>query len=379
MTQLRVAAVGDVSFNDRDGERPSLDVLSAVTPIFRASDVVIANLESPLLREGPSVPGKCALRGSPEWAEILKQAGVHIVSLANNHVMDFGEAGLASTVRALETAGIRYAGAGRNRKEANAPLFLECSGLRVAVLARTSVPVSSPSYATDTRPGVAFLEAEDTIAGIRHCKDRGALVIILLHWGVEEYRYPSAQQRLLARSLIEAGADLLVGHHPHVLQGVERFGTGLVSYSLGNFLFRDVHWSYSDADGHIRTEMSPLTEDNRRAGILTATLSGTGAQGYDFLPTRIQHDGTVVPEATTDRAEDFNRLRTRLRTPNYALFWQAYSLRQEWRMRVRPLVSGAFSPSKLRRLRLRHLKLLLTTLRRSSKIALEKTTNPYEG
>jgi Bacterial capsule synthesis protein PGA_cap len=378
MTQLHVAAVGDISFNDRDGEQPSLDVLSAVTPIFRESDLVIANLESPLLREGASVPGKCALRGSPEWAEILKQAGVHIVSLANNHVMDFGDAGLTSTVQALEAAGIRHAGAGNNRKQANAPLFLERRGLRVGVLARTSVPVSSPSYATDDHPGTAFLDVEETADAIRACRRLADLLIVSVHWGLEDYDYPSAQQRAAARRLLSAGAQVVLGHHPHVLQGVETIGMGLVCYSLGNLVFREVLWSYRDTDGALRTDVSALSAENRRAGVLTVILSPHGVQAHEFIPTRIDEDGHVCVDDAPQRALHLARLSSRLKAPLYPIFWRLYSVKREWDLRVAPLLNGATSLSRIRRLRPRHLREIGTRLLRSARIALEKTTNPYE-
>jgi poly-gamma-glutamate capsule biosynthesis protein CapA/YwtB (metallophosphatase superfamily) len=378
MTRLRVAAVGDISFNDRDDERPSLDVLSAVTSIFRASDVVIANLESPLLREGPSVPGKCALRGSPEWAAILKQAGVHIVSLANNHVMDFGEAGLASTIQALEAAGIRYAGAGHNRTQANAPLFLQCNGIRVGVLARTSVPVSSPSYATDDRPGTAFLDMQDTADAIHACREQADVVMLSIHWGVEEYDYPSARQRSMARRFLDAGAQLVLGHHPHVLQGLEAIQTGLVCYSLGNLVFREVLWSYADPDGTLRTEVSGLSAENRRAAVLTVTLSPRGVQAHEFVPTRIDEAGCVRLDDAPQRALHLARLSSGLKTALYPIFWRLYSLRREWDLRVAPLFTGALSLSKICRLRPRHVKELGTRLLRSARITLGKTTNPYE-
>ena len=376
--RIRVAAVGDMSFNDRADDHPSLDTFSDTIPILRGSDVAVANLESPLLRDGTSIPGKCTLQGAPEWAAVIKKAGIHIVSLANNHIMDFGESGLARTIQSLEAASVKYLGAGKNREDACAPLYLDSNGLTIAILARTQVPVSSPSYATDSRAGTAFLAVDETIGSIRRCKDRADIVILLIHWGLEEYSYPSAHQRFLARLFAEAGASVIIGHHPHVLQGTERIGTALVSYSLGNFVFEDVRWSFATNGGNLTSETFKLTDENRRGGILTALVSARGVESYEVLPTRIGTDGRVVMEDPSEREKQFVRLCTRLRTRGYPLFWRAYSLRQEWRLRARPLINGNLSVANLKKLRPHHFKVLFATLHRSARLTLEKTTNPYE-
>jgi poly-gamma-glutamate synthesis protein (capsule biosynthesis protein) len=378
MTELRVAAVGDISFNDRDGDRPSLDVLSAVTPIFHGSDLVIANLESPLLWEGTSVPGKCVLRGSPEWAGVLRAAGVHVVSLANNHTMDFGTAGLDSTVHALDAAGIRHVGAGRNRREANAPLIVECRGLRVAVLARTSVTVSSPSYATNDGSGTAYLDVQETIDGIRHCSKETDIVVLAIHWGLEDYDYPSVHQRVLARRFLSAGAHLILGHHPHVLQGIETVNTGLACYSLGNLVFRDVSWSYRGSDGARRNDVTALRPAHRRAGVLTVPLFRRAAGRSEFRPTYLDRQEHVRLDEAPERLAHWARLSSRLHIPLYPTFWRLYSLNREWNLRLAPRLAGAVSLSRIRRVRPRHVRELGMRLRRSARIASEKTTNPYE-
>ena len=157
-SKVTIAAAGDISFAGPNAEAPSMSMFSQIIGALKGFNLVIGNLESPLVADGNPIPGKCTLRGEPGCAELMKEAGIHLVSLANNHTMDYGEAGLFSTMRALGLAGIKYVGAGRNIEDACAPLFVNVDGGRISVLARTSVIVNSPSYAERDLPGVAFLD-----------------------------------------------------------------------------------------------------------------------------------------------------------------------------------------------------------------------------
>ena len=362
----------------RYAEGLSMDLFAGISAILKKSDFVIANLESPLLVNGEQAQGKCTLRGSPDWAEVIKKAGVNLVSLANNHMADYGIEGLLSTIKALEKADLYYVGAGKDKKEACAPIFFDVAGYRIAFLARTSVIVASPSYAGEIQPGVAFLDVEETNKNINACKQQADIVILLIHWGLEAYYYPSHHQRLLARKLTEAGADLIIGHHPHVLQGVECIGSSLVAYSLGNFVFDDIQWSFLDKEGQRQYRIEKLTEENRKGGILRVTLSDKKVESYDLLPTYIHSDGKVVQDNSLERQRQFDRLSSRLQSPAYSLFWRAYSIRQEWLLRFKPLFKGKFSWSELKKLRYKHFSQVLHTIWLSAKIAAEKSTNPYE-
>jgi hypothetical protein len=279
---------------------------------------------------------------------------------------------------ALKEAGVQYLGAGINKEEACAPLFINLDNIKIACLARTCVLVSSPSYAGEDQPGVAFLNVEETKESINSCKQQADTVILLIHWGIEEYHYPSPYQRLLSRDFIKSGADLIFGHHPHVLQGVEAINKKLIFYSLGNFLFDDFIWSYVDQDGHPHNSIEKLSSDNRKGGILGVTLSGDEFYSYEFLPTLIQSDGIVKEDYKGERLKDFGLLSSRLQWPGYNLFWRAYSMRQEWTLRLKPQLIGKLTWSNLKKLRFGHFKLLLDRLWRSASIIREKSTNPYE-
>ena len=373
-----LVAVGDISFEGQSAEQASLEVFSAARPLFKGSDLVVANLESPLTRGEKPVPGKCTLRGNPIWAEVMKGAGIHLVTLANNHLMDYGAAGLLSTMQALDEAGIKHVGAGRNKEEACAALFLEVKGREIALLARTSVVVSSPSYAGSEQTGVGFLDIQEIRENIRACKRQADTVILLIHWGLEEYAYPSPEQRLLAKELTNVGADILIGHHPHVLHGVEKIGKKMVCYSLGNFLFDDVEWSFVDREGKQHNLVSKLREENRKGGILKVALSQEGVDSYEFIPTRIDPNGTVRVENTTERQREFGRLCSSLHWPAYSFLWRLYSLRQEWKLRLKPMTVGRLKWANMKKIRPKHFRELYNGIRRSGKITIEKSTNPYE-
>lgn len=376
--QIQINAVGDISFQGKSADNPSAHIFSSIIPDLKNANLTIANLENPLLEQGRPVPGKCTLRGSVGWAQILKETGIRVLSLANNHIMDYGEDGLFSTIKALESSGLYYVGAGRNKEQACSPIFLDLAGQNIAILSRTSVIVSSPSYAGKNQPGVAFLDIKETKRDIKNCKQETDIVILIIHWGVEEYKYPSPDQSRLAREFVEAGADLIIGHHPHVLQGIEKVSNGLVCYSLGNFIFDEFLWSFINKDGLHQENVFKLSPDNRKSGILKVYFNDTDIESYEIMPTLIQSNGTVQIDDTMERRDGLNRLCSRLNWPAYNLFWRFYSLKQEWHLRIKPLLRGIFSWQKIKKIRPKHFKQLSERLRRSSNITSGKSTNPYE-
>jgi hypothetical protein len=376
--QLNIAAVGDISFNGKIENDPSPGVFSKVEDILKNADITIGNLENPLIESGESVPGKCVLRGATGWADVLKQSGFSMLSLANNHMMDYGPEGLVATIKALKKAGLPFVGAGINAVEASAPLFLNVKETRIALLARSSVVVSSHCYATCTKPGVALLDVDELKNIVQRCKKESDLVILSLHWGIEHYLYPSPFQKALARNLIRSGADLIIGHHPHVLQGTEKIGKGMVAYSLGNFIFDDIRWSFVDKEGQNQDRLVKLTDDNRKTGILKVRLSEEKDFSSDFIPAIISPDGIVEIDANMCRSKQFTKLCSTLHWPFYKPFWKMYSIKQEWVLRIMPMLAGKFRWQKVKKLRPKHLKELVDRMRRSARISSEKTTNPYE-
>jgi poly-gamma-glutamate synthesis protein (capsule biosynthesis protein) len=205
-------------------------------PLLREADLAVANLECVLTTQGEPLDKSYLIRAHPRWGEILVEGGFELVTLANNHGLDYGNEGLAETLDTLAALGVAYVGAGRSREEAHAPVLFDLNGVRIAVLgyaaARWNGSVDVP--ATDR---LAWAEPAAVEADVRAVRDQADLVVVLLHAGTEYATEPSSDQVRVARAAIDAGADLVVGHHPHVTQTVERYGQGLIVYSLGNVLF----------------------------------------------------------------------------------------------------------------------------------------------
>ena len=378
MEKITIAAVGDISFHGRESTQLHDAIHSSIKTHFKNSDIVIGNLEGPFISGGQCTPGKCVLGSDPSWVKDLYNSGFDVVSLANNHVMDYGPDGLRETIDSLKRHGIAVIGAGVDLHDANQPFYMSIKNRRLAFLARSSVIVSSPCYATIKTPGVAFLDMKELKTSISRCKDQADNIILSIHWGIEHYLYPSSSQRDLARELIRSGADLIIGHHPHVLQGVEKIGKGMAAYSLGNFIFDDIRWSFTDKEGGNQDRLVTLTDENRKTCVLIVKLSEEDIFSYDFIPAIIKPDCIIEIDEDTARVKQYHRLCSRLSWPFYKPLWKLYSIKQEWVLRVMPMLKGKFTWQKLKKLRLKHLRELIYKMRRSAKISMGKTTNPYE-
>ena len=375
---INIRAAGDISFVGKNADRPGLELFQDVAAILTAGDLVLGNLEGPLTLETDGLPGKCNLRGHPGWAPYLKEAGFNFVSLANNHIMDFGEQGLFETIELLKRNNIAFAGAGKNITEASAPVIMEIKGKRVAIIARTSVIVSSPVNATATNAGIAFLNEKEIIDTIRKCRKESDLVILVIHWGLEEYAYPSPTQRKLARFFISSGIDIIIGHHPHILEGMEYINGGLCVYSLGNFLFNDFEWMYRNSEQDEKAMPVQLSPGNRKGMILK--ISCQGQDGYWPEPyfTEIDPQGIVRISKDMKNSREFGILSQRLKYPFYSRLWKFYSLKMEWNLRLKKRFGIQNLIKNFVKLRPRHIIELLKSLKKTSDIISQKTTNPYD-
>ena len=377
---LSIYALGDISFKGRYEDQATSSLFENVTNSFETADIVVANLESPLITQtAGSTPGKCTLRSSTEWAAILKKSGIDVVTLANNHMMDYGDQGLFSTIAALDKAGIVHVGAGKDRQAACLPLFIEKNKKKVAFLGRSCVEVSSLCYAGEEQAGVAPLDEGELIDAIEQCRHQADVVVVMLHWGMEHYHYPTPQQRLLAQRIVLAGADILLGHHPHVLQGEERIGKAVVSYSSGNFLFDEFPWSIVDENGVEHNYKSTLSDKNRQGMILKVDVADDSRVSTRQIFTKITDDAVVAVDTSLDRQMQYNKLCSRLQSPIYDSFWKLYSIKREWDLRLAHQLSLRNIARKFYKIRPRHFKELAVKIRRSAKVSSGKSTNPYEG
>jgi len=247
-----------------------------VKDLLAEADLAVGNLEGPLGSQGEVyVDKQYTFLTPPEAAQGLKNAGFRILTLANNHAMDFGPQALDSTLSALDALGLKHSGAGDDEASARRPAVLEVADRKVAVLAY-SLTYPSEFWAGPQKPGCAQGDGYSIREDVAAARASGAqLVIVCLHWGQEGKTVLRGYQPALARVALEAGADAVIGHHPHIWQALGVIGGKPVAYSLGNFVFG----SYS--------------QKAVRSGILYLTFDGNNRwSGGKVIPLNV-HNGSV--------------------------------------------------------------------------------------
>ncbi|MFF2888817.1 CapA family protein [Paenibacillus sp. NPDC057967] len=202
-------------------------------------DIMAGNLELPITTRGTPIEGTPYVhKGSPEALPPLRDAGFDVLSLANNHALDQGLEGMHDTMKHLQEAGIGYMGVGNNDAEAFAPYVMEARGFKVAYIGVSGVIPYTHLKADRNTPGIAeTYETKRTVAAIASAKEDADLVIVMVHWGEDAADKPKNLHRNYAREYIDAGADIVIGSHPHVLQGFENYKGKWIAYSLGNFVY----------------------------------------------------------------------------------------------------------------------------------------------
>ena len=243
---------------------------------FNNADLFIANIECPLTDHyKPEWDYFPTLKGSIKAGEFLGELGIDVASLANNHIADSGKKGMQDTIALLEKFHIPWTGAGWSPEEARRPLIVNKNNLKIGILALAQQEHSS---AINGKWGAGLLESGIAINTVKALKQKVNFVIVYLHFGVEFFTYPTIQQVQLSRSLIDAGANMVIGHHPHVPQGYEYYNNGFIAYSLGNFIF----------------DMQPTSHQFSRMGLLIeADVDATGIKEVNVIPVDT-NDGTPV-------------------------------------------------------------------------------------
>lgn len=203
------------------------------------ADIALVNQEFAFTNRGTKAADKqYTFRTAPEYVQIFKDMGIDIVSLANNHSMDYGIVGLTDSFDTLNAAGIRYIGAGNNITEAREIKYMEVKNKKIAFLGASRVIPVPDWNAYKNKPGMlTTYDPAMLIEDIKTAKAQSDFVVVYVHWGKEGKEYPEDYQRSMAKQYIDAGADLVVGSHPHVLQGMEYYNGKPIIYSLGNFMF----------------------------------------------------------------------------------------------------------------------------------------------
>jgi len=241
LEEITLAAVGDLMLGNRTEPflmqfGPDYPFTEAM-PFLGQADVVIGNLESAISTRGKAVENKkFTLRAGPLAAKALNKGNIRVVTLANNHSMDFGPLALKDTLAILDEHGILYTGAGMSLDDARSPAVLKIKGKTVAFLSY-SLTFPLEFFASANRPGTAPGYAEYVKADIEKVRPMADIVVVSFHWGAELMTAAKDYQIELGRQAIDWGADVVLGHHPHVLQELEVYRGRLIAYSLGNFVF----------------------------------------------------------------------------------------------------------------------------------------------
>jgi poly-gamma-glutamate capsule biosynthesis protein CapA/YwtB (metallophosphatase superfamily)/Tfp pilus assembly protein PilF len=316
---IELVAVGDLSLargvNVDLYTGRSESPLRYVAPLIGRANVAFGNLESPLTKRAKRSPtkgprgGSIYLKGNPDYTFLLTEAGFDVLSLANNHILDYGEQGLSDTLYYLSQEEIKAAGAGLDLAAALEPATVDVDGYIIKFLAFSGVEPEE-YYAGPAKPGAAPLDEATVVSAIGRARREASLVVVSLHWGAESMAYPSSEQRRLAHKFVDAGADIILGHHPHVLQGVETYEGAIIAYSLGNFLFDSRY-----PDRHYSTVLA--VEISRSRGILgfrlipiyikgsepTVSGGGAAAEFVDFALLSASGDRVPVKPPTAPPEE----------------------------------------------------------------------------
>lgn len=327
----------------------------AIKPNLFNTDLCFVNLEGPIF-EGSDKRSDVTtlLSNHPKILDLFNVDHLCVFNLANNHIMDYGVEGLNHTIALLKKNNLNYLGAGNNDREANQALIVECKGKRIAFVAYTSDEKHVGSIiAGPQRPGCAsFLDVTKATRRVAELKQKTDIVCVSLHWGHEYLQYPSPKQIEIAHAFVDAGANFVIGHHPHVIQGIEKYKDALIIYSLGNFFFPPVRSTSGrpQYQKEITKEFMIITSGMDAAmNIEFSCLGGTVNDGFAMTPFDDQ----------TPFLTKISRLSEQLCCQNYKEFWGNYKDRREKQL-IRESLSEAFN-----KLRLMTFKDLISTVKLS--------------
>ena len=310
---MRIAFLGDMAFIGKYDLTKNRDVKEKLTKMakkLKEFDYVVANLESPFTKKGNSViPKSMHIKTSPVNVELIQYLNIDAVSLANNHIYDFGRQGLEDTIETLDEHGIDWFGAnGKN-------LLKTIGGQRVSLSGFCCRTTNGTAYLSNKRKlGVNTLIFEKVVEQLKIDEKNNAFSVLSFHWGMEHTNYPNYEHVQLAHALAKHRDIVVHGHHPHVIQGIQRVNNSVIAYSLGNFLFDDC----TSLNGRYTLRQN---SENRKSFILDITLDKDQIKGlvpHGFIETDdglhffdIQHELQRISEplSSIDDVDEYNSMR----------------------------------------------------------------------
>ena len=322
---VRLSAVGDVALGgvfadvSKESIRQTVDGLS---PILAAGDINLLSLDCTFGQGVSPNPEEYVVSAPADTLDLLEQLRIHVVSQANNHCLDLGESSLLQTQQMLAERDIGYVGAGLNLEEACRPLILEVEGVRIGFVAYSSThPWVGGFAANESSAGIAPLDPDLIKSNLDQLQEETDCVVVSVHWGKENLHYPPPECVALGRQIIDWGARIVLGYHPHMIQGYEEYRGGHICYSLGNFLFSD----YPDQRLHFLGEQ-------RESLLVRFAITIEEVRLEEFVPLEMGEDCVVLP-MQGDRKSEVLELLTRwsdaTQAPDYDDYWRHLVRRAE--------------------------------------------------
>jgi hypothetical protein len=330
---VRIGFVGDLVLGGlfldhaRAAKLDLLHPFRLLNPLLRDLDVVVVNLEGPLFEGADRRAGRGVLLSNHEAVvECLSRFNRCVCVLGNNHILDYGAEGLRRTITRLQSKSIAVVGAGEDDAAARRATVVQADGWSLCCLSYTSdEPHVGSVIATRNSPGCAsWQDRGRALADVSAARKAGHVVVVSLHWGHEFHQHPTHEQVAFARDLVKAGAKVVVGHHPHVVQGVEEIAGGLIAYSLGHFFVPP----FRATSGRLRLP----TSASREFVLLECEIAVEGPMNWRLHGGRLRPDYTLEPYDADGQAqfrERVKQLSAPLAAEDYVQFWRAYSARRE--------------------------------------------------
>lgn len=295
-----------------------------VRPFFKDADIRFVNLECPLFMSKKPRDKNCLLYAPVDSISALKHLHYDVVSLGNNHITDQGDEPAWKTIEVLKDSGIACVGAGRNYEEVEQGVIIERKGLRFAFFSYTTpdYPAVQSIMAGPKNAGCVLYDIKRIERDVR--KSGSDVVCISLHWGYEYHRYPSPEQIDLAHQIIDVGAHIIIGHHPHVVQGFERYKDGIIFYSLGNFLLSD----FRRRNGVLHR----YPKGGKEFILARCEIRKSKIERVEIIPGFMRKDYRLIVWDGNKKKKaiaKIGRLSERLKRDDYERFWRTYNTKME--------------------------------------------------
>jgi len=366
---VRIKAVGDIMLGRLVGKKILLTnpdfPFCLISNELTEADITIGNLETPVCDNSyKSYKKEFSFKASTNVIHGLKNAGFNILNLANNHIMDYGEKALAETITNLNDKEILTVGAGENLVEATKALIININDVCIGFLSFT---YAWP--AKKNKPGCAPIDKKLISKLVHSVSDKTDVVIVSIHTGLEYVNIPSRENIALFRSIVDMGADLVLGHHPHTIQGIEKYKNGLIAYSLGNFIFdtpdykiRELSYTKTAVNYYSKKPLKINDKCSLIGMILDCTFDKNGVKSFNIIPTQINDQFQAEKMSAQESKkviEHINSISEKLNNLDGIEFKEIDEILRLNKIEKMRTINLTFVIRNIYKLRIRHLKLFI--------------------